>query len=243
MAILFKNFAFKDVDLGSLVLGDYGYTEKVLTDAEKRIQEAEAKAREERRRLRSLPGQAAVRLWTNVLDSLNIAHPDPYVRITPRVSWRDYDSESVRVYFNLDNLRDTSDPDRKFYGFGHYGLPEYWPGFEPACVYISALWGLYLQHEAFELVTYKGHLKTYEYKGVEVVSKSGTGAQVKKPVIDAHSDFGKHQRLLVGSIKEVLDWAVGDVVAEDLLNQNMLRSRADIKHEIAFLNDEYAREV
>ena len=162
--------------------------------------------------------KAIRRLWEQACSEIKVRHPDPHARVELRVV-DDPMFLDPFIKFCLPNVHNTGaeDPNEKQRpDFGHAGWPKVWPGREVAKVYLAALWGLYLAHEAFELVT-RRETKFVGGKEVERV-------HYRTPIIDAHDGAGLNQRLLcsTGNVHGIIAWAIGEKEASAIMNPGAL---------------------
>lgn len=178
--------------------------------------------------------QALVNLWKHAVSQVRVRHPDPKVQV--RVDVRDGIGEEVRLDFVMLNICDTSfDSERRMWRFRHGATLVEWPGLENAKMWISAAWALYLQHEAFELVTLRDRAGCNYHDGyIEGCSECAENAAI----IDAHGN-GHHQSLLrdTGDVKKTLQWAIGDAWAVALLDADAARAKQDLDNEMAWVKE------
>jgi hypothetical protein len=179
--------------------------------------------------------QALVNLWSYAASQVRVRHPDPKVQV--RVDVQRYGiGDEIRLDFVMFNICDTSyDSENRMWRFRHGATLTEWPGLENAKMWISAAWALYLQHEAFELVTLRDRAGCSWHDGyVEGCPECASNAAI----IDAHG-MNHHQELLraTGDVKRILKWAIGDAWAEKLLEVDAKRAKADLDNEMAYVKE------
>jgi hypothetical protein len=179
--------------------------------------------------------EALANLWTYAASQVRVRHPDPKVQV--RVDVQRYGiGDEVRLDFMMFNICDTSyDSENRMWRFRHGATLTEWPGLENAKMWISAAWALYLQHEAFELVTLRDRAGCSWHDGyVEGCPECASNAAI----IDAHG-MNHHQELLraTGDVKRILKWAIGDAWAEKLLEVDAKRAKADLDNEMAYVKE------
>lgn len=183
--------------------------------------------------------QALVNLWKYAASQVRVRHPDPKVDVHIDIRSNGIDG-SVRLEFVMFNICDTSydnspGQEHRMWRFRHSATLEDWPGLENARMWISAAWALYMQHEAFELVTLRDRAGcTYHDGHVEVCPECASNAAI----IDAHG-MGHHQNLLrnMGHVKATLQWAIGTEWAAKLLEVDAKRAEADLANEMAWVKE------
>lgn len=183
--------------------------------------------------------QALVNLWKYAASQVRVRHPDPKVDV--RVDVHSYGiADDVRLEFIMFNLCDTSydnspGQEHRMWRFRHGVTIMEWPGLENAKMLISAAWALYMQHEAFELVTLRDRAGCEYHDGhVEGCPECAGNAAI----IDAHGAT-HHQKLLreTGHVKQTLQWALGDSWAQALLDADAARAKQDLDNEIAWVKE------
>lgn len=180
--------------------------------------------------------QALVNLWKYAASQVRVRHPDPKVDVRIDIRSNGIDG-SVRLEFVMFNICDTSYDSivHRMWRFRHSASLDSWPGLENAKMWISAAWALYLQHEAFELVTLRDRAGCVFHDGyVEGCPECAESAAI----IDAHG-MGHHQTLLrnTGDVKSTLKWALGDSWAQALLDADAKRAEADLANEMAYVKE------
>jgi hypothetical protein len=204
----------------------------------------------ERRRLErernEIQQRACVSLWQQAVSEVRVRHPDPRVRVEVDVERHRYEYGSVLITMNMYGMHDTGDQEKKMIdGFIHQGRPEGWPGYPVAHAYISALWSLYLMHEAQELVTFRGTRVKYS----QATHRDRVGYLVREDrfaeisVIDAHSDRGANQKALMSTnnIASTLDWGLGLGEGAKLVEKHAMDASRELENEIAFLKGQVPR--
>lgn len=181
-------------------------------------------------RKREIRGKALVNLWQAAMDGLVIRHPNPSVVVRPYVK-RQGDLVEIGMY--MDNLPDTFVPGKIHNNFLMYAQPIGWPGYHAARTYITAVWALYLQHEAYELVTYKerGACSPRRSHQLDCVDCQGVNR-----VVNPHGP-GEHSRMVredCHKIEAMLKWVHADHGAK-ILEANREQADKELTNEVAYV--------
>jgi len=136
----------------------------------------------------------------------------------------------ARGSFKLD-VRDTRDPDKIFKnGFTMPWLFRGWPGEEIAELFLAAVFALYMQHEALELV-FKKEMLPQDTAGLNPYPDY---ARVFDPHGDEHTDYHWNlmRNAMYGEDDDSEEIIIGTIVGRERAREIMLRNRARGRQDI-----------
>jgi hypothetical protein len=201
--------------------------------------------RRDLRRFALVRGQALTRLWQHALSTLNIRYLDPDVHLVIEVEHHSVFDDQTHITFRLFNVRDTSNLEAKIRQPGGLILPcnpGYWPGLEVAQIYLTAVWTVFLMHEAMELVTYRN---PPWYIGYKVLDNGKFEMRyADKPVVSAHDTEGVSNRAIarMWDVAATCDWVLGPGKGTIAVSRAKPVATRELDAEIAYLSGDVPRE-